>query len=72
MAHEVFFTIPERKLGKADIVYTVKRDGSMLGTLLVSKGAVVWVPTGRQYGHKVNWARFDRVMRENGTEVKPG
>ena len=72
MAYEVSFTIPERRLGKADIAYTVKRDGSMVGRLLVSKGAIVWIPRDREYGHKLNWETFDRVMQNQGSRVRPG
>jgi hypothetical protein len=34
--------LPERELGRADMEFLVRRDGSVLGKLLVSKGAVVW------------------------------
>lgn len=50
MAHEVSFDIPERLLGRADIAFTVKQNGSVLGTLTVSNGSVVWFPKGTTYG----------------------
>ena len=72
MAHDVTITLPERKLGKADVTFSVKRDGYMLGTLLVSKGAIVWVPSGHEFGHKMSWSTFDLVMQENGRRMRPG
>ena len=72
MAHNVSFTLPERNLGKADAVFTVRQDGYMLGTLLVSKGAIVWVPSGHEFGHKMSWSVFDSVMQANGRRVRPG
>ena len=72
MAHNVSFTLPERNLGKADAVFTVRQDGYMLGTPLVSKGAIVWVPSGHEFGHKMSWSVFDSVMQANGRRVRPG
>ena len=66
MAHEVLVTLPERKIGKADVNFTVKRDGYILGTLLVSKGAIVWVLSGHEFGRKMSWSVFDSVMQTNG------
>jgi hypothetical protein len=42
MAHDVMFKVPPRKLGKSDVIFVVKGDDGVLGTLKVSKGAVVW------------------------------
>jgi hypothetical protein len=68
--HRVTFTLPEAELGNADIQLKVKRGGSVLGTLLVSKGAIVWRPKwqpGRgSGGKKMRWGVFDEFMREHG------
>ncbi len=64
MAHDVRFSVPERSLGKSDVRFAVYRDGELLGTLEVSKGAVVWFPPGTTYGHKARWADFDMMMRK--------
>jgi hypothetical protein len=42
--HDVSFSIPERALGKADVQFVLKQDGSVLGTLAVSNGSIVWFP----------------------------
>jgi hypothetical protein len=63
--HDVLFTIPPRKLGKADATFRVKSDGQVMGTLTVSNGSIVWFPRGRTYGLKMGWARFDEMMREH-------
>jgi len=67
MAHEVTFDIPERELGRADIKFAVKVDGSVLGTLTVSNGSVVWFPKGTSYGCKMGWTKFDKIMQEHAT-----
>jgi hypothetical protein len=63
MAHDVVFTIPERSLGKSDVSFSVYDDGELLGTLEISKGAVVWFPPGTTYGHKLRWHELDAIMR---------
>lgn len=68
--HEVTFNIPERELGKADVEFKVKRDKSVLGKLKVSNGTLVWVPRDKTYGFKIDWVKFDELMKTNGTEEK--
>lgn len=62
--HEVRFVLPWRRLGKEDVIFRVEQDGELLGTLKVSKGAVVWWPGRAKLGFKMSWERFDRAMRE--------
>jgi len=70
MANDVTFTLPNRKLGNSDIQFLIKRDGVVLGKLLVSKGAVVWRSKNYQKGKKLGWKQFDRLMEENGRREK--
>jgi hypothetical protein len=64
MANTVLFRSPERKLDRADVKFVVKRGGSTLGTLAVSRGSIVWFPKKRTYGPKMSWGEFDRFMDE--------
>ncbi len=64
--HDVRFTIPERRLGNADIEFTVYSDNERLGMLKLSKGAVVWSPANKKRGYVLGWDAFDRVMRDSG------
>ncbi len=68
MAHQVSFSVPNRPLGKSDVEFSVNKDGSRLGTLKVSNGSIVWFTAGTTYGHKMSWAKFDKLMNENSTE----
>lgn len=68
--HDVSFTIPERSLGKADVSFSVKQDGSMLGTLAISNGSLVWFPKGTTNGCKMSWTRFDRLMQEEARRTE--
>lgn len=64
MKHEVTFDVPTRDLGKSDIHFKVKIDGAVLGKLEVSKGALVWYPKDKIYGHKITWSQFDEEMQK--------
>jgi hypothetical protein len=64
MANTVLIKMPERKLDRADVKFVVKRAGSILGTLAVSRGSVVWFPTKTAYGCKMGWRAFDKHMQK--------
>ena len=68
--HDVKFTVPERPLGKADVEFSVKRDGEVLGRLKVSNGTIVWVPKNKTYGLKLGWGSFDRLMHKHGQDER--
>ncbi len=66
MAYNVHFTLPERTLGKADIVVDVKEGSNVLGKLKVSQGAIEWVGKGggKKNTYKVNWKKFQDIMKQ--------
>lgn len=68
--HRVTFTLPNLELGKADIRFQVKRSALVLGTLLLSKGALVWrskwQPSRGRGGKRLSWKDFDQLMLEHG------
>ena len=71
MVHNVSFSIPKRTLGKADVEFEVNRDGRRLGILRISKGSLVWIKSGRSYGYKIGWKRFDELMQNNAIRFEP-
>ena len=66
-AHEVDITLPTRELGRADAIFDVRANGAKLGALHISRGAVVWFPTGTTYGYKLSWSKFNDLMQEHGS-----
>ncbi len=62
MEHKVKFSIPERDLGKADVEFVVSGDGARIGTLRISRGALVWYPAGNSYGRRASWKEFEPLM----------
>jgi hypothetical protein len=68
--HDVFFNIPQRPLGKADVEFIIKSNDSILGTLAVSNGSIVWFPRGTTNGFKVSWSQFDDLMQSGATRFE--
>jgi hypothetical protein len=68
MAHDVAFSIPERRLGKRDIVFRIRKDSSIIGTLRISKGGVDWFPLRKQLGYGLDWSQVDHLFQKNGEQ----
>ena len=70
MAHQVQFSIPPRSLARADVEFQVKENGTLMGTLQISKGSLVWFPAKTTYGHKMEWGKFAKIMQQETTLVE--
>jgi hypothetical protein len=65
MAHEVHLELPSVEISSTDATFTVYQDGQKFGELRVSKGAVVWFPSGtKTKGYKLNWREFNALMKD--------
>jgi hypothetical protein len=54
-----------------DFEIVAHKDGKKLGTMLISKGNVEWVPAGNSRNKKrLGWAKFAELMAEYGRDVK--
>ena len=72
MAHRVTFQAPARELGKADVVFRVRNESGIIGTLKVSRGSLVWFPSDTTYGHRIGWTQFNKLVIDNvnGSEMR--
>ena len=61
--HQVTFHLPERKLGNSDIELKVRRNESLLGRVLISQGAIEWVPSNKRRKYKASWIKFASSAR---------
>jgi hypothetical protein len=69
MVRDVTFNVPDRPLGHNDVIFTVRQSGRILGTLKVSKGALVWRPGRGKQSYKLAWSQFDTVVKEKGSKA---
>ena len=69
--HDVLFKIPQKCALAKDIEFDVKSDGSKLGTLLISKGNIEWVPANNSVNKfSLAWEKFSNLMVAEGTVTK--
>lgn len=68
--HNVSFTLPERALGKADIVFEVKKDKKKLGELRVSNGSAVWFPKSAKQGYRMGWSEMSEFFVTKGQKTE--
>jgi hypothetical protein len=50
----------------ADLIIEIESDGEKFGELRVSRGSIDWVPRAHRRSFRMEWERFDEVMRESG------
>ena len=63
--------MPEKILLSKDMTFDIKSDGSKLGTLLISKGNVEWIPSNNSVNkYRLSWEAFAEMMKLHGREVK--
>jgi hypothetical protein len=61
--HEIVISNPNKSVLHTDVEFTVKSNGRKLGTLLLSKGNVEWIPVGNSvHRHRVSWEKFAELM----------
>ncbi|GFE60781.1 hypothetical protein [Geobacter sp. AOG2] len=71
MAHQVSLNLNEKMVLHKDVEIEVKQDGSKLGTLLISKGNIEWLPAGNSVKkHRLTWKKFAELMEEQGKPAK--
>lgn len=71
MAHEVTLDIATKFVLHKDVKIDVKNTEGKLGTVLVSKGNIEWLPAGNHVNKKrLSWTQFAQLMVDNGSDVK--
>ena len=60
--HKVVMELPPKEIKRADVSFTVGRDGKKYGTLEISNGSIVWFPANTVYGCKMGWEQFHELM----------
>lgn len=70
MAHEVRLKLNTNVVAHKDVEIAVRNSSGKLGTLLISKGNIEWLPAWRSVKkHRFTWAQFADLMKE-GKPVK--
>lgn len=71
MAHEVAFEIHQKVVLREDVEFEVKKDGAKLGTILISKGNIEWLPAYNSVNkYRLDWTKFAELMVSQGRKAK--
>ncbi len=71
MAHEVRMDISNAFVSKTDVTFDIHEDSTKLGTLLISRGNIEWVPAGNSVNkRRLSWSKFAELMEEEGRPKK--
>lgn len=71
MAHEVTMDISTKFILHKDVKVEVKKDSKKLGTLLISKGNIEWLPANNSVNKKrLSWVKLAELLAEQGRDVK--
>jgi hypothetical protein len=72
MAHEVSAKLHTKVVAHKDLEVLVKTSSTgKLGTLLISKGNIEWLPRGNSVNKKrMTWQAFADLIEGNGTTVR--
>jgi len=58
-------------ISNKDVEIEIKDSSGKLGTLLISRGNIEWVPSGNYVNKKrLRWKKFADLMIENGRDVQ--
>lgn len=71
MAHEVQLNINSKFILHKDVKVDVSTSEGKLGTLLISKGNIEWLPSPRSvHKHRLSWEKFAKLMIEQGKPAR--
>lgn len=71
MSHNVRVKIDTALVAHKDFEVIVNAASGKLGTLLISKGNVEWLPKGNHVNkQRLSWAKFATLMEAQGKKVK--
>lgn len=74
--HRLFVSVPvdDVRVTTRDVVFFLYRGkgrtSDKFGELRVSQGALVWRGAYDQYGRKVSWTRFGKIMEREGRRAE--
>lgn len=66
--HGVSLKVPTLEIGKADVIFQIRKDKSKTGELRISNGAAVWFPVNNSYGYKLSWDKLASLFEAHGTK----
>jgi hypothetical protein len=67
MAHEVRLNLNTNFVLHKDVLVDVSTNEGKLGTLMISKGNIEWMPSYKSVKkHRLSWTKFAEMMEQQG------
>lgn len=67
MKHRVDVTFHKKNIEKKDLEVRIQSDAGKIGTLLISKGNIEWLPKGNSRNRlAMKWEEFAERMKQEG------
>jgi len=72
MAHQVRAKLHSKLIGHKDLEISIQTSGhGKLGTLLISKGNIEWLPKGNWVNRRrLSWRQLSELMESEGRRIK--
>ena len=71
MSHEVRARMDTKVVTNKDLEIIVRTNDGKLGTLLISRGNVEWLPKGNHVNkRRLSWQKFAQLMEAQGKPAK--
>lgn len=71
MAHEVKLDINTKFVLHKDVLVEVSNSKGKLGTLMISKGNIEWLPSRKSVNkHRLSWDKFAALMQQQGKPAR--
>ena len=65
--HDVSFSIPQKFVLAKDVEFEIRSNSTKLGTLLISKGNVEWIPANNSVKkRRLSWEKFAELIESEG------
>ncbi len=63
--HSLKLSLPSTEIANSDVTLDVFQDGKKYGTITMSRGGIDWYPKNVSTPISMNWASFDKVMKDS-------
>jgi hypothetical protein len=71
MAHKVKLRLHTNVVASKDVEIEVHESSGKLGTLLISKGNIEWLPAWKSIKkHRLRWVKFAELMEREGKPTR--
>ncbi len=70
-SHHIVINNPNTSVLSKDVEFEVRSNSKKLGTMMLSKGNIEWLPAGNSVNrHRITWEKFAALMESQPTRKR--